>query len=429
MGKRLQSQIRVWAQQVSVTTLALSLAFTPAAQAAQGTAQNNAGGTNSLAQGLSTAMGVVSMGLGGLYMAKGAQQLSCCSSGCTGNGSQSKAAEAGLDKQANKWAAEIKVPTDWGSTTIKPDPVPAKFKLDMNLRFPDGASNCPQVPARGPFSLLHFFQPPKAHAMSGCLDAMIALATGGLMLLQGIMSLNAANQAGKNADTAFGNSTNMGSFGTSPTPDSKAKTNIGQGGRSGDIVKIDPSLLRTGKANDIMGQFEDKFGMSREAFANALANGEDPRKLLGNAPRNALSNADMNKATDAAKGMSDEDKAKAMAELSDTQKEMSAKLGINEMSLAAGSSVRAPSSSKKPDEELDSLGLDGATAGADAQALGVSPEVQAALDQRASRERAANIGELTLFQIVHTKYREKSKIIFGYDPDGQLKGVGNANGL
>jgi|GEM_PF-3973720 len=407
----------------------------------QGGAQNSAGNTNSLAQGLSAAMGVVSMGLGGLYMAKGAQQLTCCSSGCTGSGSQSQTSKAAQDAQSLKEAERVKAL----GTGVTP-----QFKLQLPSRYDRGVKNDCPAPQRkqltgGIFSLLEFFQPPKAVAgVSGCLDAMIALATGGLMMLQGLMSLNAANQAGQNADNSYANAAGMSSYpgatGTSPTPDSlngggPGSSKLGEGSKSGELVKIDPSLLRTGKANDIMGQFENKFGIGRDQFAKSVLAGEDPRRILGTAPRNALSNDDMNKATNAAKGMSDADKANALAAsgLADAQKEMAGKLGDSqyEVKVAGGSGGaalgglgRTPAKS----EDLDALD---ALNKADAQGLALSPEVKAALEQKAANDRVVNVNDLSLFQVVHNKYREKSKMIFGYDPDpsGTLKGVGNADGM
>ncbi len=389
----------------------------------QGGAQTGAGNANSMGQMLGQAMGVVSMGLGGLYIAKGAEQLSCCASGCTGSGAQSQAAKNATD-QAAKDAANKNIG-------------PTKLKLDMNLRFPDGARNhCPSpgIPAsRGIFSLLTFFQPPQeAQAAGGCIDAMISMATGGLMLLNGLMSLNAANQAGKNAASAYGNATSMGSYpisGTSPTPGS-SNSGLDNTGRSGELVKIDPSLLRTGKANDIMGQFEQKFGMNRDGFASAVLNGEDPRKLFNSAPRNALSNADMNKATNAAKAMSDSEKAAALSNtgIEEAQKDLLARMNNPENEIKTGggaaSGLSRFTASKKSDEELEDLG----NPAANPEAMAVSPEVQAALAQRALDERANGITDQTIFQVVHAKYREKAKMIFGYDPDGIPKGVSDANG-
>lgn len=448
LGSKRRSHFQSF-REATALALVLPLVLPPRAQAAgpaptswslptqanQGNLQKSAGNANSTGQMLGQAMGVVSMGLGGLYMAKGAQQLSCCASGCSGSGTESQAA-----KNARDINNQNEVKDKFGNIVPK-----TKLKLDLPSKWLDGVRNeCPQprmpAPRGGLFSLLAFFQPPQeAQAAGGCIDAMIALATGGLMMLQGLMSLNAANQAGQNAGAAYGNADNMGSYpganGTSPTPGSenngKGKADLGGTGKSGELVKIDPALLHTGKANDIMGQFEQKFGMNRDDFAKSVLNGEDPRKLLSNAPRNALSNADMNKATQAAKAMSDSEKAAALAGtgLSDAQKELLARLngaGSPENEIKTGGASGALSrmtASKKADEELDEL-KDAAKS-----ELAVSPELQAALDAKEKSDRANGITDQTIFQVVHAKYREKAKMIFGYDPDGIPKGVGDANGL
>lgn len=404
----------------------------------QGGAQTGAGNANSTGQMLSNAMGVLSMGLGGLYMAKGAQQLSCCASGCTGAGAQSQVANQQTNNLSQQQASQIT------GTGGKPaGGVPVKLKLDLKSKFDGVNLECPkprvEPRAASPlFTIISFFQAPQEAHASGCIDAMIALATGGLMLLQGLMGLNAANQAGNNANAAYGNASNMGSYpgvnGTSPTPGSENKTGnsgLGGTGRSGELVKIDPSLLRTGKANDIMSQFEQKFGLSRDNFANAVLNGEDPRKLFNSAPRNALSNADMNKATSAASAMSDAEKAAALNNtgLSDAQKELLARLNgagspENEIKVGGGASGGlARMTASKKDDELDDLAANPAAQ------MQLSPEVQAALAAKEQSDRAAGLTDMTIFQLVHAKYREKSKMIFGYDPDGMPKGVGDANGF
>jgi hypothetical protein len=77
---------------------------------------------------------------------------------------------------------------------------------------------------------------------------------------------------------------------------------------------------------------------------------------------------------------------------------------------------------KKKDGELESLAPPPADSAA---ALGVSPEVQAALAARELAERNKDLTDLSLFQVVHAKYRERSKMIFGFDPDGLPKGNGH----
>jgi hypothetical protein len=50
--------------------------------------------------------------------------------------------------------------------------------------------------------------------------------------------------------------------------------------------------------------------------------------------------------------------------------------------------------------------------------------VQAALAAKELDDRKNGITDLSIFEVVHAKYREKTKFIFGYDPDGALRGVG-----
>jgi hypothetical protein len=194
-------------------------------------------------------------------------------------------------------------------------------------------------------------------------------------------------------------------------------------------IKLDPALLRTGTANDIMNQFESHFGIPRDQFADGVLGGQDPRNLLNSAPKNALTNDDMNKAISGAKGMSDADKAAALAKspLGDAQRDLASKMGGDaqyEMKMAGagtgGNNIAA--FGKKKDAELDPVDLPTAESAA---ALGVSPEVQAALAAKQLEDRKNGLTDLTIFQVVHAKYREKSKMIFGFDPDGLPKGGGN----
>ncbi len=396
-------------------------------------AQGAAANTNSLASNLATASSVLSMAAGGLYMAKGAEQMKCCASGCTGNGAASKGTKDNLDESAKNGASKITSP-------------PKRQPLDYwKLRFPDEAHlNCPAAPMHssrpGIAMLFDFLRPaPAQAAIGGCIDAMLALATGGLMLLNGVMGMKAANKSGQMADSSLGNMGNMSSYdvaGTSPTPERTAAS-LGAAGLSGNSIKMDPSLLRTGLANDIMGQFENKFGLGRDEFAKSVIAGEDPRKLLNSAPKNALSNEDMNKATIGAKAMTDAEKANALSgsALSNAEKELAARLGLGAGDSAfavnmggSGGSFKALSSKKK-DEELEEMEGAQAVTVAGEESLVVSPEVQTALHAKALDERRNGITDLTLFQVVHNKYREKSKAIFGFDPDSMPRGVANTDGL
>lgn len=397
--------------------------FSPGALGGQAGAQAQNANNNSLASNLGKAAAVLSMAAGGLYMAKGATQLKCCSSGgCTGAGVGSQKTKQNIktNTQQNLDKSGISGGESWNECTPRP---------------------------RLPFALLELFRPAQADAALGpCLDALIALTTGGLMLLQGIMALQAANQSGQLANSSYGNAGNMAGYpgaGTSPTPDnngngsggpgnsSLGNSSLGPNANNNGPIKLDPALLRTGKANDIMAQFEKQFGIPRDQFANKVLNGQDPRQVLGSAPSNALSNADMNQATSRAQAMSDADKAKALdgTDLGTAQRELASKLddkfAVNPGAGPAGGSA-FKGSSKKADEAED---LAGALANASATStstdasLAVSPEVKAALAAKELDDRRNGITDLTIFEVVHQKYREKSKMIFGFDPDNLPGGV------
>ena len=62
------------------------------------------------------------------------------------------------------------------------------------------------------------------------------------------------------------------------------------------------------------------------------------------------------------------------------------------------------------------------------EAMPLSPEVQNAIAAKEHEDRLNGLTSLTIFEVVHQKYREMSKIIFGYDPDGGAVGGHNAKG-
>ena len=142
--------------------------------------------------------------------------------------------------------------------------------------------------------------------------------------------------------SAFGNAGGMNSFGDLSGIDTskkvageKTNSNLNGGLDNGNQMKLDPALLRTGTANDIMGQFENRFGLERDQFAENVIGGRDPRELLATAPKNPISVGNLNKAITSAQSLSSEDKARASsALLAAAQKEMSDKLGAGTLADA-----------------------------------------------------------------------------------------------
>jgi hypothetical protein len=180
-----------------------------------------------------------------------------------------------------------------------------------------------------------------------------------------------------------------------------------------------------------MTQLENKFGIPRNQFANAVASGEDPRKLFGSAPENPLSNEDMNKATSGAKSMTDAEIAKALAgtELTAAQAELAAKFGTGagESQFAVNpGGARGPASSRKKDtSDLEQL-IDASPV---EEAVPLSPELQSALQAKALEDRRNGITDLTIFQVVHLKYQEKCRYFPSYGPTHAEKGAPDAEGI
>ena len=388
---------------VLLLILSISTIQPSAVYGSQAASNGAAASTNNTANMLAKGIGVVSMALGGLTLGAGAAQMACCSSGCTGAGDKADKNTDQIKDQQDKAIERL----PWENNG-KPS--------GAILLGPLFISKCQQN-TFNISNLFSLFQPTPIYAASvtPCLDAAIAMAKGGLMLLQGMMGLQAAMQAGNNAKVANANQQNM--------------AGVGRGvlsGNSNNDVKIDPALLRNGTADSVMGQFEKKFGIGRDAFASAVQGGQDPRSILTKAPLNAISTSDMNKAIGDAQNLSEEEKKTAMAEsdLEKIQRELAASLNGG----AGGTPKKFMASDYKPSAaELDSLTLP-EPAAAPALDANVSPEIQAALAAREMDLQKEGITNSSLFQIVHKKYEERIKMIYGGVMPSS-RGIANTNGF
>lgn len=419
--------------------VSLSLALAPlSADASQTGSQASNSGTNKMASMLSTGVGVLTMATGALSMAKGAQQMTCCMQGCDGAGKESVAKDAANKKTSDSVAKELadkalKNNASDGATGVSginlPNAQPAKRVDDEFFRrFPDSASLDVNFGATARLGLLvKLFRAPTVTAGGGCIDAALALATGGLMLLQGMMALASARQAAANAALSDSNLGGLGAYdpgsgvGTGTGGIDQSGTSTGGSKIAGDgnksAIRIDPALLRNGKADQVMSRFEKQFGLDRDQFAKDVASGKDPREILANAPQNPLSVSDMNKATTAARGMSDSEKADALggSDLAELQKEIMANssLGAEDTSYQAG---KGSGASRKlasvSSDTLDDLGLDGGASSA-GSLEGVSPEIKAALAKREEDLAKKSHFDTSLFEVVHRKYAEKARMISG----------------
>lgn len=426
MDRKIQNSFRK-ARKAGVLLLALATVVAPIpTYATQTGSQNDTSTTSKLASTLSSAIGVVSMAAGALSVAKGVQEMSCCMQGCsTGAGSESNAKKASIDGAAKESAKSVK-----GAQRVEP----GLFK-----RFPDSAkADCPSMPSLGRFSLLTNFLSPQKAVAGGCLDAGIAIATGGVMLLSGAMGLLSAMQASKNADAAAANASTLGALDGTNSVATATATNTTLGattpdgsGASGSSIKIDPALLRNGTADSVMTAFENKFGIPRDQFAQSLASGKDIKDILAGAPDNPISTADTAKAMNAAQSMSASEKQSAIdgSQVGQMQKELAANtsMGSSENSYASGGSGRSSSSGKRAPASMDDLGLGdlGSEAAAGASGLDVSPTITNALAAAEDAKNQKSHFDTSLFEVVHKKYKEKTTMISGA---GLNKGVAGAAG-
>ena len=157
------------------------------------------------------------------------------------------------------------------------------------------------------------------------------------------------------------------------------------------------------------------------------------RSLLATAPKNPISVGNLNKAITSAQSLSSEDKARASsALLAAAQKEMSDKLGAGTLA-DADAGARGPAgkngSKANQDEELLQLGVAPPVAADTNKLDDLSPEIKEALLAKQAADVKSSAATMNLFQRVHIKYLDKTKMILGYDPKSGWKGVGNENGF
>jgi hypothetical protein len=401
------------------------------------------GAGNTAASAMNNGLGAMTTAQGANSMAKGKQQMQCCKEGCDGAGKEATANKAGQDAAGQAGSQAVK-PSFQAPEAPKPlEPIQWKPSPSGAFNFHSipraTISFCSNASSTAQLSALKLFRPQRVEAAAGCNDAMMAMAQGAMQMLSGLAGLAAAMMGAEKAAKANSNAGNLSQIPNNGTPPATPAV-LGGASLANDTgnttpIKIDSALLRSGKADSIYREFEKNFGIPREDFANNLLKGVDPRSMLMNAPKNAFTAAELNQAFSAAKNMSQEQKDAAMAAagLADLQRDLASKAAAamtGEISAAGGKSSNK--SSSKDLEELDLSGLDGKTAGAAGGSAGsnqLSPELQAALAEKDSAQMRVGT---SIFEIVHTKYQEKMRQIYGFDSHGKSiggKGVADANGF
>ncbi len=255
--------------------------------------------------------------------------------------------------------------------------------------------------------------PPTTPAGVALIAAGMALIAAGMAALAAAKKMNNnANKSGYNAykmdnlnpyqSTISGDGDGKNGTGTSQLGDIK-KVDVGDGNSSG--IKIDPALLRNGKMDGIYGDLEQKTGLNRDEFADAMANGADPLSLLANSPalagKPSASQENLQK-------MMDDTMAKGNGP---DANEMMNQLGLTNEDLAvnAAGASRTPAATTPNVDALFPLSGDtkGGPTGGNPTDMKLSPEVQAALDKNGI------VHGRTIFQMVHSQYRKKTPLMFG----------------
>lgn len=236
---------------------------------------------------------------------------------------------------------------------------------------------------------------------------MALMAAGIALMMAGMAALAAASNMRKNGQQAGGYANNLG-------PTAESVKSIGPGNLSnesnGSSIKIDPALARNGgKIGEILNDFENKTGLSRDDLINGLNAGKSPAEILAGSSKIGKSESELQKMIDS-----------TMANTNPlTGEEVMDRLGLNAQDLAGEGAYSASGGDRKinsaaPATDFDSLfGKPGAGDTGGGVALGggtkdgsISPEVQAALDRN-------GISSRSIFEMVRAQYHKKTPLMFG----------------
>ena len=249
---------------------------------------------------------------------------------------------------------------------------------------------------------------------------MAQMAMGAMQIAMGLLGLlagaAAGNKGAQNQSNASGLSTissGDSGGGTSPTGSSENPSGggIANGGTSSSGVGIDNIALRKGTLGAAMDGIEKNYGIPRDKFVEALKAGVDPKDLLANAPKNAPSMDLLNKisaglaaTTNAA---TKEAADRALASLGGAGTSM----GAPEGSAEAARGTKPPSATHAGDE------IDTNPNAGGAETVGLSPEVKAAMAERAAKlmaeKEAQEMTGWNIFQLVHNRYQKLETMLYG----------------
>jgi len=251
---------------------------------------------------------------------------------------------------------------------------------------------------------------------------MQQVAMGAMQIAQGLLGLLAAAAAAAKGQKSQSNGSNLSGINdysptpyqstVSPTPSTTGSSSLDPGTSA---LGVTPDDLRKGDLALGMGAIEKNFGIPRDDFLNALKNGVDPKDLLANAPKNRQPMDLLNKISAGlaahSGSPSESDAARALASSS----------GSGSLANPAGGlGLQAP----KGDTSTEEMKMAGklmlpntSPEEDDLNNLAVSPEVRAAMAQKAAQLKAARqlqeMNSWSIFQLVHSRYRKLEIMLYG----------------
>lgn len=243
------------------------------------------------------------------------------------------------------------------------------------------------------------------------------IAAGAALIAAGMMGMQAAGNMASNAGVSDWNDYKMNDI-TNDTPTITGTSTDDP--KKPDGIKIDDNFTRTGKSGLVFDEFENKTGIGRETLANGLQNGRSIADILAESEKLKKKGYDADKiaASMNNSGATALGADEVMGKLGLTPEELAAMAAKNSAmgddsayALGTGGS-RNPASASAT--SLDGLlggaanapsTLDGANGGAGALGA-LSADVQNALDRN-------GITDLSIFQMVHRKYKTKTPMMFG----------------
>lgn len=260
---------------------------------------------------------------------------------------------------------------------------------------------------------------------------MALVAAGMFMIAGGVGSMMAGQKMDNNSNRGYQNAGNLGSIGTPDGLRTNTGTILNKDGSLGDRagggkLEIDTNALRNGKLGEIFDKFEAETGINRDDFAKGVASGLSPAELLqgqGGLTKEQYQNGIDNALASGGKGspLDGADIEKLAKDAGLDELYAAANDGTVDFDGSGASRALAAKGGAGSESKFDFGKLGGAeTAAAGADKVDISQLSEQVQKQLAKEGRTG----LTLFQIVSSRYRKVTPMMFGEDTG--LSGTGAA---